>query len=42
MTQSRIDVFAALLAAVTIVLIEYRILLSLRQTTGDADLLDRP
>lgn len=41
-TQSRIDVFAALLAAVTIVLIEYRILLSLRQTTGDADLLDRP
>lgn len=41
-TQSRIDVLAALLAAVTIVLIEYRILLSLRQTTGDADLLDRP
>ena len=41
-TQSRIDVFAALLAAVTIVLIEYRILLSLRQTTGDANLLDRP
>ena len=41
-TQSRIDVFAALLAAVTIVLIECRILLSLRQTTGDADLLDRP
>ena len=41
-TQSRIDVLAALLAAVTIVLIEYRILLSLRQTTGDANLLDRP
>ena len=41
-TQSRIDVLAALLAAVTTVLIEYRILLSLRQTTGDANLLDRP
>ena len=40
-TQSRIDVLAALLAAVSIVLIEYRILLSLRQTTGDANLLDR-
>ena len=41
-TQSRIDVLAALLAAVTTVLSEYRILLSLRQTTGDANLLDRP
>lgn len=41
-THSRIDVLAALLAAVVIVLIEYRILLSLRQRTGDADLLDRP
>ena len=37
-TQSRIDVLAALLAAVTIVLIEYRILLSLRQRTEGATL----
>jgi len=37
-TQSRIDVLAALLAAVTIVLIEYRILLSLRQRTDGATL----
>ena len=37
-TQSRIDVLAALLAAVTTVLIEYRILLSLRQRTEGASL----
>ena len=41
-TQSRIDVLTALLAAVVIVLIEYRILLSLRQGTEGVTLPCRP
>ena len=41
-THSRIDVLAALLAAVVIVLIEYRILLSLRQRTDRVNLPGRP
>ena len=42
MTQSRIDVLAALLAAVVFVLIEYRILLSLRQRTEGVNLPGKP
>ena len=41
-TQSRNDVLAALLAAIAIVLIEYRILLSLRQRTGGVNLPGKP
>ncbi|WP_108833369.1 hypothetical protein [Actinomyces sp. Marseille-P3109] len=41
-TQSRIDVLAALLAAVVFVLIEYRILLSLRQRTEGVNLPGKP
>lgn len=41
-THSRIDVLVAVLAAVVIVLIEYRILLSLRQRTDRVSLPGRP
>ena len=41
-TQSRIDVLAALLAAIAIVLIEYRILLSLRARTDPLNLPGAP